>query len=39
VAAIRRDLPAMIEATCGPVVYTRAVEQAYRTMWRTYCAS
>jgi predicted O-linked N-acetylglucosamine transferase (SPINDLY family) len=35
--ALRRDLPGMIERTCGPAVYTRAVEAAYRAMWETWC--
>jgi predicted O-linked N-acetylglucosamine transferase (SPINDLY family) len=34
---LRRDLPGMIERTCGPAVYTRAVEAAYRAMWKKYC--
>jgi predicted O-linked N-acetylglucosamine transferase (SPINDLY family) len=37
--AIRRGLPQFIHQRCGPVVYTRAVEDAYRTMWKTYCAA
>jgi len=37
--ALRRDLPGMIDKTCGPVVYTRAVEAAYRSMWKKYCGS
>ena len=38
--ALRRDLRAKIAASAaGDLVrYTRAVEDAYRTMWRTYCA-
>lgn len=36
---LRRDLPGMVEATCGPKVYTAAVEAAYRSMWQRYCAS
>jgi predicted O-linked N-acetylglucosamine transferase (SPINDLY family) len=35
--AIRRELPGLIDQRCGPVSYTAAVEQAYRTMWRRYC--
>jgi predicted O-linked N-acetylglucosamine transferase (SPINDLY family) len=34
---IRSDLPGLIERSCGPVEYTRAVEEAYRTMWQRYC--
>jgi predicted O-linked N-acetylglucosamine transferase (SPINDLY family) len=34
---IRGELPSLIEQRCGPVEYTRAVEDAYRTMWRKYC--
>jgi predicted O-linked N-acetylglucosamine transferase (SPINDLY family) len=39
-AALRRGLRAKITASAaGDVVrYTHAVESAYRTMWRTYCA-
>jgi len=37
--AIRRGLRAFINERCGPEVYTRAVEDAYRTMWKTYCES
>src|SRR5262249_7273422 len=36
--AIRRELPGLIERRCSPIAYTRAVEQAYRTMWQRYCA-
>lgn len=36
---LRRDLPDMIEASCGPKIYTRAVENAYRSMWQSYCAT
>lgn len=36
-SALRRQLPDMIAARCGPVIYTQAVEAAYRTMWQTYC--
>jgi predicted O-linked N-acetylglucosamine transferase (SPINDLY family) len=35
--ALRRDLPGMIDRTCGPAVYTRAVDTAYRAMWKKYC--
>jgi predicted O-linked N-acetylglucosamine transferase (SPINDLY family) len=38
-AALRRDLPGMIEANCGPAAYARAVEAAYRQMWQAYCAA
>jgi predicted O-linked N-acetylglucosamine transferase (SPINDLY family) len=33
---IRRELPGMIERRCSPAEYARAVEVAYRTMWRKY---
>jgi len=36
---LRRDLPSMVEATCGPKAYTTAVEAAYRGIWQTWCAS
>ena len=35
--ALRRDLPSLIDRRCGPHSYTRAVEDAYRDMWRRYC--
>jgi predicted O-linked N-acetylglucosamine transferase (SPINDLY family) len=34
---IRNELPDLIGRRCGPAAYTRAVEQAYRTMWEKYC--
>jgi predicted O-linked N-acetylglucosamine transferase (SPINDLY family) len=34
---IRSELPSLIEQRCGAVAYTRAVEEAYRTMWQKYC--
>jgi predicted O-linked N-acetylglucosamine transferase (SPINDLY family) len=34
---IRSELPSLIEERCGPFAYTRAVEEAYRTMWQKYC--
>jgi len=34
---IRNDLPDLISRRCSPAAYTRAVEEAYRTMWETYC--
>lgn len=34
---LRRELPDLINARCGPIAYTRAVEEGYRTMWRTCC--
>ena len=37
--AIRRDLPALIDRRCGPRSYTKAVEDAYRDMWRRYCSA
>lgn len=38
---VRGELPARIAASAAgnPVLYTRAVEDAYRTMWRTWCAA
>jgi len=35
--SLRRELPDLIDRRCGPVAYTRAVEEAYRTMWEKYC--
>jgi predicted O-linked N-acetylglucosamine transferase (SPINDLY family) len=35
---IRSMLPGLIERRCGPAEYTRAAEEAYRTMWQKYCA-
>src|SRR5581483_2908207 len=39
-AALRRALPAQVAASAAgdPVRYAQAVGDAYRTMWRTYCA-
>ncbi len=34
---IRHELPDLIDRRCSPAAYTRAVEAAYRTMWRKYC--
>jgi predicted O-linked N-acetylglucosamine transferase (SPINDLY family) len=36
---IRHELPARIAASsgCDPVGYAKAVETAYRTMWKDYC--
>lgn len=34
---LRHALPDMIAERCGPAVYTRAVEEAYRTMWGRHC--
>jgi predicted O-linked N-acetylglucosamine transferase (SPINDLY family) len=34
---IRSELPGLIERRCSPAEYTRAVEEAYRTMWQKYC--
>jgi predicted O-linked N-acetylglucosamine transferase (SPINDLY family) len=34
---IRSELPSLIEQRCGAAEYTRAVEDAYRTMWQKYC--
>jgi predicted O-linked N-acetylglucosamine transferase (SPINDLY family) len=36
--ALRRDLPLLIDRRCGPLSYTKAVEDAYREMWRRYCS-
>jgi predicted O-linked N-acetylglucosamine transferase (SPINDLY family) len=36
---IRNDLPGMIAARCSPEAYTRAVDEAYRTMWARYCGA
>jgi predicted O-linked N-acetylglucosamine transferase (SPINDLY family) len=40
-AALRRELRAIVSASPAgnPVLYTRAVEEAYRTMWRRWCAA
>ena len=35
---IRHELPDLIDRHCGPAAYTRAVEAAYRTMWKKWCA-
>jgi len=35
--ALRRELPTLIDRRCGPHSYTKAVEDAYRDMWRRYC--
>jgi predicted O-linked N-acetylglucosamine transferase (SPINDLY family) len=35
---IRSELPDLIDRRCGPAAYTRAVEEAYRTMWEKYCS-
>jgi predicted O-linked N-acetylglucosamine transferase (SPINDLY family) len=37
--ALRRDLPSLIDRRCGPLSYTKAVEDAYREMWRRYCSA
>jgi predicted O-linked N-acetylglucosamine transferase (SPINDLY family) len=37
--ALRRDLPLLIDRRCGPLSYTKAVEDAYREMWRRYCSA
>jgi predicted O-linked N-acetylglucosamine transferase (SPINDLY family) len=34
---IRHELPNLIGQRCNPVTYTRAVEEAYRTMWEKHC--
>jgi predicted O-linked N-acetylglucosamine transferase (SPINDLY family) len=33
---IRHDLPDLIDRRCGPATYSRAVDQAYETMWKKY---
>lgn len=37
--SIRRGLRGFILERCGPAAYTRAVEDAYRTMWKRWCAT
>jgi len=37
--ALRRDLPLLIDRRCGPLSYTKAVEDGYREMWRRYCGA
>jgi len=37
--SIRRNLPSFILDRCGPATYTHAVEDAYRTMWKRWCAA
>jgi predicted O-linked N-acetylglucosamine transferase (SPINDLY family) len=34
---IRHELPDLIGQRCSPGAYTRAVEEAYRTMWEKHC--
>jgi predicted O-linked N-acetylglucosamine transferase (SPINDLY family) len=34
---IRNELPNLIAQRCSPAAYTRAVEEAYRTMWQKHC--
>jgi predicted O-linked N-acetylglucosamine transferase (SPINDLY family) len=34
---IRCELPSRVERRCSPAQYSRAAEEAYRTMWRKYC--
>jgi predicted O-linked N-acetylglucosamine transferase (SPINDLY family) len=36
-STIRHELPNLIERHCSPVAYTRAVEEAYHTMWEKHC--
>ena len=36
-STIRHELPDLIGQRCSPVAYTRAVEEAYRTMWEKHC--
>jgi predicted O-linked N-acetylglucosamine transferase (SPINDLY family) len=35
--ALRCALPALIDERCGPASYARAVEEAYRVMWKKRC--
>ncbi len=35
--SIRQELPNLIDKRFSPAAYTRAVEQAYRTMWNKHC--
>lgn len=37
--SIRRGLRDFILQRCGPAAYTRAVEDAYRTMWKRWCSA
>ena len=34
---IRQELPDLINRRCSATAYTRAVEDAYRTMWKKHC--
>ena len=34
---VRRELPDLIDRSCSPASYTRAVEQAYQMMWEKCC--
>lgn len=34
---VRTELPGLIDRHCSPAAYTKAVEDAYRTMWRKRC--
>jgi predicted O-linked N-acetylglucosamine transferase (SPINDLY family) len=34
---LRRELPDLINARCGPGAYARTVEDAYQAMWQKYC--
>jgi predicted O-linked N-acetylglucosamine transferase (SPINDLY family) len=35
--ALRQELPTLIDCQCGTLSYTKAVEDAYREIWRRYC--
>jgi predicted O-linked N-acetylglucosamine transferase (SPINDLY family) len=37
--SLRSVLPGMIAERCSPAAYTRDVEEAYRSMWATYCSA
>jgi predicted O-linked N-acetylglucosamine transferase (SPINDLY family) len=37
--ALRQELPSLIDIRCGSLPYTKAVENAYREMWRRYCSA
>jgi predicted O-linked N-acetylglucosamine transferase (SPINDLY family) len=36
--ALRCALPALIDERCSPASYARAVEEAYRAMWKKRCS-
>ena len=35
--ALRCAIPALIDQRCSPASYARAVEEAYRAMWKRRC--